>query len=601
MRPNLSAISSNDPRRRARLITRAIVAVGAIIVLATWVSVAASIRVASQSAFDHARAEGRNLAISFENDITHVLGTIDSTMEAIARRMRAAHGPIDLYAWSRENPTLAWTNIQGSIVAPDGTLQSTTLGPAPDPVNFADREHIRIHLDGPTHGLYIGRPVTGRIWKVPFTPVSRRVEAEDGTLLGVVVFLIPPASLTNLYKSINLGDRGLISLAGLDNIVRARFSRSSPEGLDGIGGSVAGGPRPSQVDQNDEGFYVRPSVFDGVTRLFAYRRVANYPLVVTVGLDLDSALAAAHRHAWMIGTIAAAATMLLVLLAAYLIREIRFRALHEIDLAGERGKLEAANAELTSSKEYAEAASRAKSEFLANMSDELRTPLHAIIGFSELIRDEHVGPIGNARYAGYATDILDAGRHLLSVINDVLDLAKIEAGKVALENDIVDLAEIINASVAQVRAAAEDKNLRLDIAIDTTLPRLRADEHKLRQVLINLLANAVKFTPADGHVSIGAARLAAGSVEITVRDDGIGMNGSEIAIALEPFAQIENALTKTHEGTGLGLPLTKRLVMLHGGLFEIDSAKGVGTTARVVLPASRVVDSGAPQAIALAL
>jgi len=302
----------------------------------------------------------------------------------------------------------------------------------------------------------------------------------------------------------------------------------------------------------------------------------------------------------MIGTIAAVATMLLVLLAAYLIREIRFRASHEIDLAAERGKLEAANAELTASKEHAEAASRAKSEFLANMSHELRTPLNAIIGFSELIRDEHVGPIGNARYTSYANDIHDAGRHLLTVINDVLDLAKIEAGKVALEEDIVQLADIIIASVAQVRAAAEHKNVHLDIQIAGTLPRIRADGHKLCRVLINLLANSVKFTPAEGHVAIGAAWLAAGTVEITVRDDGIGMNSEEVAIALEPFAQIENTLTKTHEGTGLGLPLTKRLVMLHGGFLEIDSVKGVGTTVRVLLPASRVVDVDEPQAIVLA-
>src|SRR5262249_17855540 len=154
-------------------------------------------------------------------------------------------------------------------------------------------------------------------------------------------------------------------------------------------------------------------------------------------------------------------------------------------------------------------------------------------------------------------DICDAGRHLLFVINQVLDLAKIEAGKAELDEDVVPLDAIVNLSIAQVRAVAKSKDVGLEVQVDQPSPSLRVDEHKICQVLINVLGNAVKFTQAGGHVSLRAARMADGAVEIAIRDDGVGMDNKEMAIALQPFGQVENLLTKMHEGTGLGLPLAR--------------------------------------------
>jgi two-component system cell cycle sensor histidine kinase PleC len=237
----------------------------------------------------------------------------------------------------------------------------------------------------------------------------------------------------------------------------------------------------------------------------------------------------------------------------------------------------------------AERASRIKSEFLANMSHELRTPLNAIIGFSEIMIGGSFGSIDNPRYREYLDDIRRSGEHLLSLINDILDLSKAEAGRLELIEETVDLGEIVAGSVRLVstRALRSDVVLRVDAAPD--LPALRADRRKLQQILLNLLTNAVKFTAGGGRVEIAAAPTADGGVTVTVADTGIGIAKDDIPKALEPFGQVGRAAAREQEGTGLGLPLTRRLVDLHGGRFTLDSVLGVGTVAAVWLPPERCV------------
>jgi signal transduction histidine kinase len=225
------------------------------------------------------------------------------------------------------------------------------------------------------------------------------------------------------------------------------------------------------------------------------------------------------------------------------------------------------------------------------MSHELRTPLNAIIGYSEIIRDQIFGANAVAQYTEYAGDIYNSGHHLLRLIIDILDTAKLDAGKFVLEEEIVDLAVLVDRSVAQLRLAIESKRLELELTIPDDLPRVRGDASRLNQVMVNLLSNAVKFTPEDGHIQASMACNAAGEMIFEVSDTGIGMSTDDIAIALEPFSQVENALTKNYEGTGLGLPLAQRLVELHGGIMEIESQRGCGTTVRVRLPAERTVST----------
>jgi signal transduction histidine kinase len=267
-----------------------------------------------------------------------------------------------------------------------------------------------------------------------------------------------------------------------------------------------------------------------------------------------------------------------------------------IDLTDERHKLQMANTKLTESMERSEAANQAKSSFLANMSHEFRTPLNAIIGFSQIIRDQIMGPVGKPVYTDYAKDVCDAGKHLLGLINGVLDMAKIEAGKVELYDEVLNPAEVVRASMMEVRLQAANKGIALEADIPPGTPFIRGDALRLRQVLINLLSNAVKFTPEGGCVTVSVASDTGRGVVFTVADTGIGMSRDEIEVALEPFSQIENALVKKYEGTGLGLPLAQRLVELHGGGLIIDSAKGVGTTIRVQLPHERTVRAAAAAA-----
>ncbi len=246
--------------------------------------------------------------------------------------------------------------------------------------------------------------------------------------------------------------------------------------------------------------------------------------------------------------------------------------------------------------ETAESASRAKSEFLANMSHELRTPLNAIIGFSEIMQREMFGPLGDRRYKEYSGDILSSGQHLLALINDILDMSKIEAGKLTLRPEPLDLTEIAEDVVRLVRTRAEAGGLTLAIEVPD-LPAVDADYRALKQILLNLLSNAVKFTPRGGRIEISAAARKDGRVRVSVRDTGIGIAEADLSRLAKPFEQIENQHSKTQQGTGLGLALTKSLVEGHGGVLEIDSRPGIGTTVSFSLP---IAAEGAGKATAAA-
>jgi signal transduction histidine kinase len=244
------------------------------------------------------------------------------------------------------------------------------------------------------------------------------------------------------------------------------------------------------------------------------------------------------------------------------------------------------------SKDQAVASSRAKSEFLANMSHELRTPLNAIIGFSEVLRDELFGPLGQDRYKDYATDIHSSGVHLLSVINDILDVAKAEAGKLELSEEVVRVEDVVSGVLRLIRERASNNDISLIVTVPDNMPDLRCDPLKLKQVLINLLSNAVKFTLPHGDVILSAGTTDNGDFFFEIKDTGIGMAKESIPLAMEAFAQVDSSLDRKYEGTGLGLPLVKMLTDLHGGHFELDSELGVGTTARIRLPAYRVMANG---------
>ncbi|EME70617.1 Signal transduction histidine kinase [Paramagnetospirillum caucaseum] len=254
-----------------------------------------------------------------------------------------------------------------------------------------------------------------------------------------------------------------------------------------------------------------------------------------------------------------------------------------------------AEAQLLAAKEQAESASRAKSEFLAGMSHELRTPLNAIIGFAETMYSQVLGPMPD-RYREYAGDISASGRHLLGIITDILDLAKIEAGKMELDDRPLDVLPMVETVIRLLRDRGAAAGLELSVEIPVGLPQIMADERRIRQVLINLLANAVKFTPHGGTVSVSAAAPPEGGLELHVCDTGIGMTEDEIAQAIEPFVQVDARIARRHEGTGLGLPMVSAIMEMHGGSMTIRSHPNQGTMVTVALPPGRVFSAAPPAA-----
>jgi signal transduction histidine kinase len=245
---------------------------------------------------------------------------------------------------------------------------------------------------------------------------------------------------------------------------------------------------------------------------------------------------------------------------------------------------------LIAAKEVAEAANRSKSAFLANMSHELRTPLNAIIGFSGMINASVFGPLDD-KYVEYANIIGASGRHLLAIINDILDLAKADADKLSLVEERVDLARVVGLGSQIVQEIARQARIDFASEIEGPLPEVIGDPAKLTQILVNLLTNAIKFSDPGGRVRLRVEQAPDQGVTFCVEDTGIGMSADEIMIALQPFGQIDAGYTRKHDGVGLGLPLTKRLVELHGGAMEIESKPGKGTVVTVRLPEKRFYGS----------
>ena len=270
-----------------------------------------------------------------------------------------------------------------------------------------------------------------------------------------------------------------------------------------------------------------------------------------------------------------------------------------IELKATRDQFEAQGVELVDlcedlarTRDAAIYANHAKSQFLAHMSHEIRTPLNAVLGFSEVIGDEILGPVTPPKYREYAKDIHDSGAHLLELINDILDLAKIEAGKLEIQDGEVDVPDAVEASLRFVKERANNAGVVLKTEFDTGLPVLRADERMTKKMLINLLTNAVNFTPGGGKVSVRASLDRLGALRLSVRDTGVGIAAEDIPNVLESFGQADNSRAGVTKGTGLGLPLVKSMIEMHGGTLELESEVGAGTTATIRFPPDRIAGRG---------
>jgi len=510
-----------------------------------------------------------NLARAFEEHIFRTLRNLDQALLRVRAAYATQPSQFDFDAAMREDGVLTDLIIGVSLINRDGMLVWASTGSQPD-LYVGDRESFRYHADSQRDDLYISRPVVGTASGRSTIQVTRRITMPDGSFGGVAAVSLDPNYLTNFYNSIDIGPGGTIALFGTDGYLRARPSKGPLE----LGEDLRQTSVMRAQARKPDGLIHAVSAYDGVSRIIAYRTLTTLPLIVSVGMTEEDALAPYGRQKRAVLIAGFLLTVVFGTLALLLMRQVSVQARVE--------------EQLRQAKNEAEAANLAKSEFLANVSHELRTPLNAVIGFSEIMRDALMGPIDN-RYREYAQDIHDSGQHLLRLIGDVLDLSKIGAGRLELHEEPVDLGQLLQTCQRLITERARESHVTVEIDVARDLPVVLADPLRLKQIMLNLLSNAVKFTPEGGRVTARAAPDAEGGVTVTFADTGIGMSPQDIQIALEPFRQVDNAMSRRYEGTGLGLPLAKQLTELHGGVLEIASEPGIGTTIRVRLPARRVL------------
>ncbi|WP_224407052.1 HAMP domain-containing sensor histidine kinase [Afifella sp. IM 167] len=313
-------------------------------------------------------------------------------------------------------------------------------------------------------------------------------------------------------------------------------------------------------------------------------------------LPIAVGLAAAHMLSpnivdILVALCALGAELLFLYLTAQLNRQYAQNLIFRAEKDAAFAEIEQGKAVSDEARRRAEAANMAKSQFLATMSHELRTPLNAILGFSEVMRNEMLGPIENDAYKDYLNDIYNSGQHLLKLINEILDLSRIEAGKRELREELLSLVSVAREAKGLLDLKARQKNIKVSEHFEEDMPKIVIDEQAIRQVTLNLLANALKFTPAGGEVLVKVGRTQAGGQYISVRDNGPGIPEDELPIVLSAFGQSSISIKNAEQGTGLGIPIVQALIHLHGGSFLLRSKLGVGTEAIAILPAKRVVSA----------
>ena len=834
--PSLVSTAPAAPFGRTRF---SWIAFGAAAIAALALTLGANLWIEHDRIVDEIETSVSKLALALDAHSRAVFETVDSVLRASQRELEASmtSGELD-QATARtildRNADRQRVIHSLSLRDRDGRVTLLTLLPESPMNDTSASDYFVMQRDNPDAGTFIGKPIHSVVTGEWMIPVSRRLQNAQGAFIGVVVAAVPLQYFGDFFRSLQVGQRGVVTLLRTDGTILAREPSASR-----IGERIVAGPLLlDRLERAPVGTMRFGTYVDGIDRIFAYRMVADLPLVVTVGVAIDDALASWHRDLRLYLAIWLACAALLTALTALMFRqagrhdtterlareaEDRFRRLvanvpgvvfqrvhtadgalaynyisgnaeklfghsaqammqnpsllldrihpddrAEVDAAvaesadtlttyraeyrikgptgfwrwvegtatphrlpsgdilwdglviditqhkhledalqtseaeAERAKalltdaiesinggfvvydaedrlvmmnrvardwhpefakaakpgvtfeeliriasktgrivgggddpetmiqkrlaihrkafgqpiercvdgrwyqiteyptsdggvvvlrtditvLKEANLRLEEARLVADQANKAKSEFLAMMSHELRTPLNAILGFAEILRD-HTTKFPTEKIVEYVTDIHASGTHLLTLINDVLDLSKAEAGKLELQCGSVDMQHLVERCLRMVRERANRQQLTLAVEIAPDLPRLWADERKLMQILLNLVSNSVKFTPARGRVTVSAAEIDAALV-IRVVDTGVGIAPENIERVLAPFGQVDNLLTRQHTGTGLGLPLAKRLTELHGGVLTIESVVGSGTTVTLRFPIERM-------------
>ncbi len=475
----------------------------------------------------------------------------------------------------------AVTDAQGDLFADTRQFPSPKLNARQSDV------FIALKAD-PDRGLTFDRVRITNINHQWMLYLGRALKDSEGRFAGIAFVGIPISYFENYLARIDDGSDTSLALVDGDLTLIARWPRIE---------AAIGKHMPASISSKQIGSADTNAAFqygaDGYMRLVVNTRFeVNKTSFYFAASQTETALLRPWRTtlAW-IGLFVTTSLLALGTLMVFGLRAIRDEDNWSAAILERELRLSKQAGELVLARDAAETANRVRGHFLANMSHELRTPLNAVLGFAEILEKELFGPLGDARYKEFAADIHSSGKHLLDIIANILDLAKVDAGKLDLNEEILDIADLMKDCARMIAETAQTAGIKFDVKAPEQPVMFRGDCLRLKQILLNLLSNAVKFTPAGNHVIL-SGELTGDAFLLRVTDTGIGMSKEESIEAMQAFRQIDSSFSRRHQGTGLGLPLAKSLVDMHGGTLTIDSQSGIGTTVTVLLPLERVVQSG---------
>jgi two-component system, cell cycle sensor histidine kinase PleC len=522
-----------------------------------------------------------NLALSVEQFVARTMETVDLTLRIVTENVvgdsaRSGHD-LQLLLADRIRHSPQMTGLM--VIGPDGIVRSSA-GDVPKPgTSLANSKYFIAARGSADIQVLAIDPATSRSANKHLIFVARRFVRPTGAFGGVVAAMLSADYVQRFLSTLHVGEQSVIALQTIDGVMLVR----QPYQETSVGKSVASTPLFREwLPWASSGVFRAYDEDDKLWRIIGYQRIDRLPLVVHVALSESEALTNWRRTTLWQGMVGVAILMLAAATAYTLHRQLQGRMRAHAQLSDTVRALEHARL-------AAEEGSRVKSQFMANMSHELRTPLNAVIGYSEILIEDAEGDLRREQHLADLRRINVAGQHLLGLITDVLDISEIEVGRFELHEAPVDLAAVLGDCSRAIAARAQATALDLVSEPVNALPMVMADERRLRQIVLNLLTNAVKFTPPGGRIVLAAQMTAEGGIAVSVSDTGIGMKPEEIPLALETFRQVDGGLTRRQQGTGLGLPLARTLAELHGGTLVIASAAGHGTAVTVTLPRERVI------------
>ena len=506
-----------------------------------------------------ANQTAENLARALEEQVVRTIGAADQTLLYVRDSYAKDPQHFDVSLWTHDSQFLTGVVTQVGIINKDGRLVADNIPGTQLGIDLSDRDHFKVHVERRSDELYISKPVLGRVshkWTVQLT---RPIVMPDGSFGGVVLVSLDPEYFSHVYQSIDIGNEGTVTLIGSDGIIRAR--RSGGPSL--VGESLTAGRVFEELAKSDAGFYTTTSVTDGIERIFAYRKVKDLPLIITVGLARDEVFRISEQNRQKHFAIAGLLTMWL------------FGATY---LMGRYQEM------LAQARDAAEDGTRARSEFLAMMSHEIRTPMNGVIGMADLLLDSGL----SREQLDYAKIMRESAAHLLKIINDVLDFSKLEAGGIETEKIAFRMHDLVRTTIGLLDAHAKEKHLALTVSIAPDVPMaVIGDPGRLRQLLLNFVGNGLKFTRFGGvKVTVTAdAGHTPGNVRIVfaIADTGIGIPQDAIPLLFRKFSQLDSSIARRFGGTGLGLAICNRFIDILGGTIAVESEVGKGTTFKFTL------------------